>query len=186
MRIPPTATSLRLCPNNQLILGQYHWVAALAPPKFRKCLSFLSCCILTFTWLTFLGAAAWFFGLNVSAILLIHTGEYYTRNTFIAAVCVQVFACIVNITWGKHMNIPEMLVLVIHVVAFLLLLSLLAFASANGIVTAHLSFSSVTGWSPSFGALLSMLYATNSIAGFDCAAHIGRCTHDFGPMAASG
>lgn len=145
----------------------------MAPRKARKCLSFLSRCILTFTWLTFLGAAAWLFGLDVTAIMLIHTGEYHVRNTFIAAVCVLVFSGFVNVTWGKHKNIPEMLVLVVHVVAFLLLLSLLAFANATGTVEANFTFTTVTGWSPSFG-VLSVLYATNSITGFDCAAHIGK------------
>ena len=90
-----------------------------------------------------------------------------------AAICVQVFACLVNITWGKHMNVPETLVLVVHIVAFLLLLSLLAFAHSTGTVTSDFTFSSATGWSPNFGALLGVLYATNSLAGFDCAAHIG-------------
>ncbi len=129
--------------------------------------------MLTFTWLTFLGAAAWLFGLDVSAIYLLHTGEYHTWITFVAAISVQVLACLVNVTWGKHMNVPETLVLVVHIVAFLLLLSLLAFAHATGTVTSDFTFSSATGWSPSFGALLGVLYATNSLAGFDCAAHIG-------------
>lgn len=104
---------------------------------------------------------------------MLHTGEYHTWITFVAAICVQIFACLVNITWGKHMNIPETLVLVVHIVAFLLLLSLLAFAHSTGTVTSDFTFSSATGWSPNFGALLGVLYATNSLAGFDCAAHIG-------------
>ncbi|KAK5173804.1 uncharacterized protein LTR77_002485 [Saxophila tyrrhenica] len=160
--------------------GQYHWDAALAPPSIRKSLSYMCCCILTFTWLTFLGAAAWLFGLDVSAIYLLHTGEYHTWITFVAAVCVQLFALLVNVTWGKHMNLPETLVLVVHIVAFLLLLSLLAFAHSTGTVTSDFTITSATGWSPSFAALLSVLYATNSLAGFDCAAHIAEDTVDAG------
>lgn len=72
------------------------------------------------------------------------------------------------------MNIPETLVLVVHFVAFLLLLSLLSHASATNVVSANFHISSETGWSPSFGVLLSTLYATNSLAGFDCAAHVGK------------
>jgi hypothetical protein len=53
------------------------------------------------TWLTILGAAAWLFGLNITAIMLINTGEYHVRNTYIAAVCVMVFSGFVNVTWGK-------------------------------------------------------------------------------------
>ncbi|KAK3112829.1 hypothetical protein LTR53_010483 [Teratosphaeriaceae sp. CCFEE 6253] len=158
--------------------GQYHWVAALAPPRMRKALSFICCCILTFTWLTFLGAAAWLFGLDVTAIVLLHTGEYHVWITFVAAICVQLLACAVNVTWGKHMNVPETLVLVVHVVAFLLLLSLLAFASSTGTVSSNFTVTSETGWSPGFGVALSILYATNSLAGFDCAAHIAEDTVD--------
>lgn len=158
-------------------IGQYHWVAALAPPRMRKFLSYTCCCILTFTWLTFLGAAAWFFGLDVSAITLLNTGEYHTWITFTAAACVMVASCVVNITWGRHMNIPETFVLVVHFVAFILLLSLLCDASAKGIVSANFTVTSATGWSPNFGVLLSTLYATNSLAGFDCAAHIGMQRH---------
>ncbi|KAK5716978.1 hypothetical protein LTR17_016195 [Elasticomyces elasticus] len=169
--------------------GQYHWVAALAPVRIRKALSFICGCILTFTWLTFLGAAAWLFGLDVTAVVLLHTGEYHVWIAFVAAICVQLLACAVNITWGKHMNVPETLVLVVHVVAFLLLLSLLAFASSTGTTESNFTITSETGWSPSFGVLLSVLYATNSLAGFDCAAHVGttRCDlGDSGPMLTSG
>ena len=81
--------------------GQYHWVAALAPPNSRRFLSFFCCCILTFTWLSFLSAATWLFGMDITAIVLIHTGEYSTKYTFAAALCIQVISCVVNITWVR-------------------------------------------------------------------------------------
>lgn len=40
----------------------------------------------------------------------------------------QVLSCAVNITWGKHMNVPETLVVIIHLVAFFLLVGVLGFA----------------------------------------------------------
>lgn len=155
--------------------GQYHWVAALAPASSRRFLSFFCCCLLTFTWLSYLAAATWQFGLDITAIVLIYTGEYHVKYTFAAAIGIQVVSLIVNLTWGKHMNIPESLVVLFHFVAFFFLLGLLANASATGIVQPNLTFTSFTGWSPSFGVCLSIDYAVSVLIGFDCASHVGLC-----------
>jgi len=112
--------------------------------------------------------------MDITAIVLIHTGQYDVKYTFIAAIGVQVLSCAVNLTWGKHMNVPEALVVVLHVVAFFLLIGLLAFANATGTVSANLSFTTETGWSPSFGVALSIFYAVAVLSGFDCASHIGK------------
>ena len=71
------------------------------------------------------------------------------------------------------MNVPETLVVVLHIVAFLLLVGLLAFANATGTVEPNFTFTTFTGWSPSFGTCLSVVYAVAVLAGFDCASHIG-------------
>lgn len=126
------------------------------------------------TWLTLLAAAIWLFALDITAIVTIYTGEYRVGWAFAAAICMQVISFVVNITWGKHMNYPEMLVVVVHIVAFLLLIGLLSWANAAGIVYANLSFSSFTGWSADFGVALSILYAVSVLSGFDCASHIGK------------
>ena len=77
-------------------------------------------------------------------------------------------------TWGKHMNYPEMFVVFLHIVAFLLLVGLLGWANATGTATADFSFTSFTGWSPDFGVLLNIVYGVSVLAGFDCASHIGE------------
>ena len=70
------------------------------------------------------------------------------------------------------MNIPEALVVVLHVVAFLLLVGLLASASASGIVSPNFTFTTFTGWSPNFGVALSVVYVVAVLMGFDCASHM--------------
>lgn len=61
--------------------------------------------------------------------------------------------------------------------AFFLLVGILGFAISTHTVTSNLTISTDdTGWSPGFGVLLSILYATNSLAGFDCASHIAEDT----------
>lgn len=116
--------------------------------------------------------------MDITAIVLIHTGEYHVEYTFAAAICVQIISFVVNITWGKHMNIPETAVVILHIVAFLLLIGLLAFASATGTVSSNFTFTTFTGWSPSFGVALSVSYAVAVLSGFDCASHIAEDTVD--------
>lgn len=88
--------------------------------------------------------------------------------------CVQAISCAVNITWGKHMNLAETLVVLLHLVAFVLLIAVLGVATTTGLVTPSFTFTSETGWSPGFGVCLSTLYAVGVLSGFDCASHLGK------------
>ena len=108
-----------------------------------------------------------------------HTYRPLHADNALAAIGVQVISWIVNTTWGKHMNIPEALVVVLHIVAFLLLVGLLGHASATGIVQPNFTFTTFTGWSPSFGVALSVIYAVAVLFGFDCASHIGELVNMF-------
>lgn len=154
--------------------GQYHWVAALAPPSCRRFLSFLCCGILTFTWLSYLTAATWLFALDITAIVLIQNGEYRVEWAFAAAVVMQVISLVINLTWGKHMNVPETLILVVHFVAYLLIVSMLAFGVGTGTVSPNFEFFSQTGWSPSFGSVLGISYVVGVFSGFDSVSHLGK------------
>ena len=107
--------------------------------------------------------------------------ENVRRNwTFLVACCMQLVALAINVSWGKHMNVVETLSIILHLVGLLLLTALLIFARATGTVSTNFSFSSATGWSPSFGVALDVVYATTVISGFDCASHLAEDTADPG------
>jgi amino acid transporter len=112
--------------------------------------------------------------MDIQAIVVIHTGEYRTLWTFLTAAGIQLISIIVNLTWGKHMNIPETLIIVIHFVAFLLFISMLAFAVGTGTVSPNFSFFSFTGWSPGFGVVLGLVYVVGVFSGFDSVSHLGQ------------
>ena len=149
-------------------------MAALAPPSCRRFLSFLCCGILTFTWLSYLTAATWLFALDIQAIVLIQNGEFHIKWAFVTAVVMQVISLVVNLTWGKHMNVPETLILVVHFVAYLLIVSMLAFGVGTGTVSPNFEFFSQTGWSPSFGSVLGISYVVGVFSGFDSVSHLGK------------
>jgi amino acid transporter len=115
--------------------------------------------------------------MDINAIVLIHTGEYHVKYTFITAVVMQVISVVVNVTWGKHMNIPETLIIVIHVVAFLLLVGMLAFGIGTGTVSPDFSFFTFTGWSPAFGTVLGITYVVGVFSGFDSVSHLSKHNH---------
>jgi choline transport protein len=95
---------------------------------------------------------------------------------FLIAALMQIIALVVNVTWGKHMNTVETLSIILHLVAILLLTALLIFARATNTVTTNFSITSDTGWSPSFGVVLDIVYAATVLTGFDCASHLAEDT----------
>ena len=131
-----------------------------------------------FTWFTYLAANVWLGALSITSITLIHTGEYSTKWSFLVAALMQLIALAVNVSWGKHMNIVETISIVLHLVALLMLTALLIFARATNTVGSNFTFSSDTGWSPSFGVVLDVVYATTVLSGFDCASHLAEDTVD--------
>jgi len=148
-------------------------VLKLAPPRYQRFLSYICGFVLCFTWESTLSSASWLFGMNVSGIITIWTGEYQTWYTFVPTLLVLVFACAMNLTWGKHMNVLEALVLVVQFAAFFLVVVLLAMASGTHTLTANFTFESLTGWSKWVGILLGFSYCTGVLGGFDCATHLG-------------
>ncbi|KAI7215022.1 hypothetical protein KC333_g5677 [Hortaea werneckii] len=156
--------------------GQYHWVAALAPPKIRRGLSFYCGFVLAFTWMTFLAANVWLGSLSIAAVVLIYTGEYDVKWAFLIAVCMQLLSLAINVTWGKHMNTVETISVVLHLVTLLLLVGLLVFARATNTVSTSFVFSTDTGWSVNMGIALDVVYAATTLSGFDCASHLAEDT----------
>ena len=149
-------------------------VLRLAPEKHHRFLSWMCGCLLAFTWQAYLAAAAWFFGLNVSAMITLYTSKYKVYYTFTPTVFMLAGACIANLTWGRHMNILETLALVVQSVTFLLILVILALANSTRTLTASFTFATLTGWPNWVGASLAMAYCTGVLGGFDCAAHLCR------------
>ena len=151
-------------------------VLKLAPPKHQRFLSYICGFILCFTWESFFTVSAWLFGMNISAMVTIWTGVYETYYTFVPAVCVLIIACAANLTWGKHMNILEALVLVVQFTTFFLILVILGMASGTHTLTSSFTFETTTGWPNWAGALLGLSYCTGVLGGFDCATHLCEST----------
>lgn len=158
-------------------------VLQLAPPKARRFLSYMCGFALCFTWESFLAAAAWLFGLNVSATVTLWRGEYKVWYTFVPTICMLAVACAANLSWGNHMNLVEGLVILVQFGAFLLVVVLLAFASGTHTLTASLTFTTTTGWPDWVGAMLALSYCTGILGGFDCALHLGACNSAVWPQA---
>ncbi|KAK3623583.1 hypothetical protein LTR56_021546 [Elasticomyces elasticus] len=158
--------------------GQYHMVLKLAPQKYRRFLSYICGFALCFTWESYLTSASWLFGMNISGIITIWTGGYQTYYTFVPAVCMLIFACAVNLSWGRHMNVFESLVLVVQFAAFFLVVVVLGMASGTQTLSASFTFDSFTGYPRWIGVLLGFSYCTGVLGGFDCATHLAEDTED--------
>ncbi|KAK5744121.1 hypothetical protein LTR17_002151 [Elasticomyces elasticus] len=158
--------------------GQYHMVLKLAPQKYRRFLSYICGFALCFTWESYLTSASWLFGMNISGMITIWTGAYQTYYTFVPAVCMLIFACAVNLSWGRHMNVFESLVLVVQFAAFFLVVVVLGMASGTQTLRASFTFDSFTGYPRWIGVLLGFSYCTGVLGGFDCATHLAEDTED--------
>ncbi|KAK5164304.1 uncharacterized protein LTR77_009999 [Saxophila tyrrhenica] len=76
--------------------------------------------------------------------------------------------------FDKHMNIPETLIIVIHVVAHLLIISTLAVGVGSGTVTLNFEFFTQTRWSASFGSVIGISYVVGVFSGFDSVSNLGK------------
>ncbi|KAK3631706.1 hypothetical protein LTR22_020944 [Elasticomyces elasticus] len=156
-------------------------VLKLAPERYRRFLSYICGFALCFTWESYLTSASWLFGMNISGIITIWTGEYQTYYTFVPAVCTLTFACAVNLSWGKHMNVFEALVLVVQSAAFFLVVVILGMASGTHNLSASFTFDSFTVYPRWIGVLLGFSYVAILVT--FCA---GDSALSDGPLAVSG
>lgn len=118
-------------------------------------------------------SATWLTAFDITAIVLIHTGEYHVKWNFTIAACLCVLTLLVNCCWGKWINYLERLMVPLQLVGFFFLVGLLgSYVNSKGAPNPTLEFTSVNGWSVNTASALGILYTAGALIGFDSASHV--------------
>uniref|UniRef100_A0A0B7KKZ8 Amino acid transporter n=1 Tax=Bionectria ochroleuca TaxID=29856 RepID=A0A0B7KKZ8_BIOOC len=100
--IPIALTLCELVSAYPSIGGQYHWSSILAPPKYRRGISYVCGSISWFSWITLTAAGAGALGNFAIALISWQNPEYEVKNwhVFLFYQCSNILSFAVNV-WGK-------------------------------------------------------------------------------------
>ncbi|EAW11652.1 putative GABA permease [Aspergillus clavatus NRRL 1] len=156
--------------------GQYSWVAALAPPKFARGLSYIS------GWFMLIGVLAMGATNNsIAANFILGMAnlvfpEYSIQRwqTVLVAYLVAIIAAAVNI-WGPHLlNRIARFILVWNVASFLITMVVLLATNDHKQQPAFVfvEFQNFTGWGPAMAAIVGILQSCFGMCCYDAPAHM--------------
>lgn len=171
--------------------GQYYWVAQLAPPRYKKLLSFFSGWILVSSWQIFLSAGVMIIGNGGAALVVLHHGSNFFWLPTVLSIVTVTFVFAINRWAQRTLARLEFLMLMYQVTMFFILtIVLLLLRARSGLPYASASdvfftFGNDGGWASIGGAVvLTALVPFSSGLGYDCAYHMGKhafstCEVDF-------
>ncbi|KAH0443871.1 amino acid transporter [Colletotrichum camelliae] len=158
--------------------GQYHWVAALCPPKTRSLAAFTTGWISVGGLTVFCASAAFAAGLQTQALIILNDDSYVPQRWqgMLFYWAVLLYSSALNI-WGSRM-LPHanMISGVIHVVAFVAILIVLGvMAPKNTSSFVFTEFVNSSGWTnDGVSWLVGLISAVYPFLGYDAACHMAE------------
>ncbi|ORY01977.1 amino acid/polyamine transporter I [Clohesyomyces aquaticus] len=158
--------------------GQYHWVAMMAPPKWKAFLSYLTGWLTTLAWQSLACSASFLIATWLQGIILMSGANYMPQNwhTVLISWAVSGFAVTINSTTGKFLAKFEGLVLVLHLVGFFCVMIPLIYLGPHGDASAiFTTFLDNGGWnSKTLTFLVSLPITAVCLLGADSAVHMSE------------
>ncbi|RSL46500.1 hypothetical protein CEP54_013816 [Fusarium duplospermum] len=156
--------------------GQYHFVFALSPDKWKALLSFWAGWINIAGWLTLVTTEAFFGALFISAASVVASNGSYVAEawkTYLIFLSILTFSTVSNI-WGNKIlgpwnNLALYWSILSVVIISILLLSTSDKTSARFVFT---EFRNETGWSDGMSWILGLLQSALSLIGYDAVLHM--------------
>ena len=145
--------------------GQYHWVWELAPPAWRKFLSWITGWQIVLAWQTGLASALYLGGTILQGMVVLnYPGYHFERWHATLIICgIILVALLFNTVLVRLLRIAEISILAIHCLGFIIILvPILHFApkaSAHDVFARYLSlggYSNGTAW---FVGLVSPVFS---------------------------
>ncbi|KAF5520931.1 Choline transport protein [Colletotrichum aenigma] len=158
--------------------GQYHWVAALCPPKTRSLAAFTTGWISVGGLTVFCASAAFAAGLQTQALIILNDDSYVPQRWqgMLFYWAVLLYSSALNIWGSKMLPHANMISGVIHVVAFIAILIVLGvMASKNTSSFVFTEFVNSSGWTnDGVSWLVGLISAVYPFLGYDAACHMAE------------
>ncbi|OJJ42257.1 hypothetical protein ASPZODRAFT_105533 [Penicilliopsis zonata CBS 506.65] len=157
--------------------AQYEWTAILAPPKYRRILSYICGWIVTASWWALAATGPSLFGTMLVGLIRLFNEDYifHRWHQFLLYMVVEVSAFIINTFMTPLIPFLSELSLYISLAGFvsisiaLLVLTKDSYQSAEFVFTGFLN---ETGWSNGLAWILGLLQSCFSLTAYDAVAHL--------------
>ncbi|KAI0893406.1 putative GABA permease [Annulohypoxylon nitens] len=129
--------------------GQYHWVAMLAPNRWRRFLSYMTGWITLTGWQAVTASGAYLIGSLLQSIIIMLKPDYAPQSwqTMLFFWAILGFAVFINTVASKTLAYFEGLTLVLHILGFLGILIPLVCLSPHNDASFFTTFVNGSGWS---------------------------------------
>ncbi|KAK6221794.1 amino acid permease [Colletotrichum tabaci] len=159
-------------------LCQYHWVAALSPPRSRSLAAFTTGWISVGGLIVFCASAAFAAGLQTQSLIIINEDSYIPQRWqgLLFYWAILLYAGVMNIWGSKLLPHANMISGVIHVAGFVAVLIVLGvMAPKNTPSFVFTEFVNSSGWSnDGVSWLVGLISAVYPFLGYDAACHMAE------------
>ncbi|KAI3556948.1 amino acid permease [Colletotrichum abscissum] len=158
--------------------GQYHWVAALCPPRSRSLAAFTTGWISVGGLIVFCASAAFAAGLQTQSLIVINDDSYIPARWqgMLFYWAVLLYSAALNIWGSKMLPHANMISGILHVVGFIVILVVLGVMAPKN--TASFVFTEVvnsSGWeNDGVSWLVGLISAVYPFLGYDAACHMAE------------
>ncbi|TKX25823.1 putative choline transport protein [Elsinoe australis] len=157
--------------------GQYHWVAVIAPEKWRPLLSYITGWINTSGWIALIAAGGLLGSQFIFGIIALEHPDFVPQRwqQFLIYSAYNLFSFIVNAFLNSSLNIFNQFTIVWSTVGFIII-CIVALSTAapnfNSASTVFSLFINETGWPDGVAWLLGLLQGGLALTAFDSVAHM--------------
>ncbi|KAK0342335.1 hypothetical protein LTR91_008381 [Friedmanniomyces endolithicus] len=132
-----------------IVVGQYHWVSELAPPRFQKVLSYAVGWLIAMGWQTFLCGTSFESASLILGLATLNFPEYQIQSWHQTLLTIAIVASCTffNIFLAVRLPLVEALILVLHVAGvFAVIIPLWVMAPRGNAYDTILNFTNSGGW----------------------------------------
>lgn len=153
-----------------------------APQSAQKYLSYISGYLVAAGWQGSICSTAFLAGTIIQGLLVLNYESTYTPQPYQGTLlvwAVTVFCVVFNVFLAKRLPFVEGVLLIIYVVGFfVIIIPLWVLAPVSDAHEVFTTFNNAGGWSSKgVAVMVGMGGVVPSLAGFDCAVHMGESFH---------
>ncbi|KAI1457798.1 putative GABA permease [Annulohypoxylon moriforme] len=157
--------------------GQYHWVAMLAPDRWRRFLSYITGWITLTGWQAVTASAAYLIGSLLQSIIIMLKSDYTPQpwQTMLFFWAILAFAVFINTVASKTLAYFEGLILILHLLGFFGILIPLVYLAPHGDSSLFTTFVNEGAWrTQGLSFMIGLPTSVFSLIGADSAVHMAE------------
>ncbi|PNS21597.1 Choline transport protein [Sphaceloma murrayae] len=157
--------------------GQYHWVAVIAPPKWRPLLSYITGWINTSGWIALIAAGGLLGSQFIFGIIALQNPDFVPQRwqQFLIYSAYNLFSFLINAFLNSKLHIFNQFTIIWSTVGFFIICIVTLATAAPNFNSADIVFRlfiNETGWPDGVAWLLGLLQGGLALTAFDSVAHM--------------